>query len=478
MERGFYQEDIDHLIKQKADQYKMYPSEKVWKGIYRSLHTRRKWYWFGFVLFLSGIGYYTAQLIAPAPNKSTTNTPPSVSNNTDATASTTKKEVAAILPFGSTTKQDNNKTDRSNRTVFILNPETNNEQQALDGSAIATNTVAITELAPVFDLQTGRIKQGSAISPADIILVPANDETLPHVFSTPAIESIETQVQAERSLDRSPLAKNEEATEESRKINWLQEFAVFELAPAKPKRLNWQLSFSPTMSYRKLTGSRDANIPSQVKNVPIALNIEGDPDKLLNHKPALGFEFGSHIIYVVDKDLSVKAGLQFNYSRYDIQAYSTPEEEATISLTSVGASPPSSITTVSNLRNFGGDNVEALRNQYFQLSVPVGLELRLIGNDKLQLNIAGTLQPTYLLNRNTFLITTDYKNYTKEPSLVRRWNMNTSAEAFVSYKTGELKWQVGPQFRYQLLSTYISKYPIREHLMEYGIKIGVTKTIR
>jgi len=125
-----------------------------------------------------------------------------------------------------------------------------------------------------------------------------------------------------------------------------------------------------------------------------------------------------------------------------------------------------------------GFKVQNLRNQYFEFSLPVGLEYRLWGNDKIQLNVAGTLQPTYLLNHNTYLITTDFENYTKEPSLVRRWNLNTSAEIFLSYKTGGLKWTVGPQFRYQLLSSYVNKYPIHEYLMEYGIKIGVAKTIR
>ncbi len=31
MERGFYNDDFEQLIRQKADQYKMFPSEGVWK---------------------------------------------------------------------------------------------------------------------------------------------------------------------------------------------------------------------------------------------------------------------------------------------------------------------------------------------------------------------------------------------------------------------------------------------------------------
>jgi hypothetical protein len=101
-----------------------------------------------------------------------------------------------------------------------------------------------------------------------------------------------------------------------------------------------------------------------------------------------------------------------------------------------------------------------------------------MGNERLQLHVGGTVQPTYLLNTNSYLLTTDYTNYTKEPSLFRRWNLNGAVEAFLSYKIGGIRWQIGPEFRYQFLSSYSRQYPIRENLKEYGIKIGITKTIR
>jgi hypothetical protein len=206
------------------------------------------------------------------------------------------------------------------------------------------------------------------------------------------------------------------------------------------------------------------------------MNVASNPDKLVNHKPALGFELGSHFFYAVNKALQIRVGAQFNYSRYAIQAYgSNYTDVATIAL---NTRRDDSITNLTQIRNFGGDKSEDIQNQYFEFSMPVGLQLRVLGNDKIQIGIAGTLQPTYLINRNSYLITPDFKNYTKEPSLVRKWNMNTSAEIFIAYKTGDLKWQIGPQFRYQLFSTYVTEYPIREFLMEYGIKFGVTKTIR
>src|SRR5579871_3550519 len=55
MERDFYNNEFEELIKQKADQYKLYPSDKVWKRIYDSLHTGRRWFITGMALLITGI---------------------------------------------------------------------------------------------------------------------------------------------------------------------------------------------------------------------------------------------------------------------------------------------------------------------------------------------------------------------------------------------------------------------------------------
>lgn len=231
------------------------------------------------------------------------------------------------------------------------------------------------------------------------------------------------------------------------------------------------------MNYRKLTGGSTLFSPgSEIQSVPVALSFNGAVDQYVHHKPALGFELGSSFLYRTSKHLHFKAGIQFNYSRYNIEAFSSHPEKATIALSPYWNAD--TIVSYSSLRNMGGYAQQEIANQYFELSLPVGVEVRVFGNEKLQLNVATTIQPTYLLNRNSYLITTDYKNYTREPSLVRRWNLNAGVETYVAYNTGTVRWQLGPQFRYQLLSSYVNKYPIKEYLMEYGFKIGVSKTIR
>src|SRR5215510_12726860 len=51
MERNFNNE-FERFLKENADQHRMYPSAKVWSGVYNALHTRRKWYGLGIVLLL------------------------------------------------------------------------------------------------------------------------------------------------------------------------------------------------------------------------------------------------------------------------------------------------------------------------------------------------------------------------------------------------------------------------------------------
>ncbi len=292
-------------------------------------------------------------------------------------------------------------------------------------------------------------------------------------FASPA----ETLIGPAKSKTIFAMYRSAEAPKDNNRINWLEDHASIKLQLPKIKRVSWQLAFAPTVNYRKLTGGKNAGLNAS-QSIPLALRIDGDVNSLVDHKPALGFELGTHALFPVSKKFTLKAGVQFNYSKYDIRAYKAPVERATISLNSTTGGTANSLVSYTDIRNFGGTSEKDLKNQYYHFSAPIGFELKLLGNDNLQLNIASTVQPTYMMNKNNYLITTDYKNYTKAPSLVRRWNINAGAEAFLSYNRGGVKWQVGPQFRYQLLSSYQNVYPIKEYLMEYGIKVGITKTIR
>lgn len=486
MERGFYNDDIEQLIRQKADQYKMFPSENVWKGIYRSLHTRRKWYGLGLLLFLGGISYLASlQLMTPAtPAKKINNHAPAGKTGNTSNNNT----VVSTIPDGPVAVAARQQGSGSNTSFSAFSPRQMAlppapQDESLGSEPELPHAVVITRLpgetivdelyitSPKKPIRAGKIPETAFTVFPGQTAQPIIAEVLPEQSATATTVNEPKLPDATKASTR--LSPEEE---DKKKVNWLQEYAVYELTPPAMRRLSWQLSFSPTMNYRKLSSTNSVNDQLNIKGLPAGA-IEGKPETLVNHRPALGFEVGGRLVYALSPNVRVSAGIQFNYSRYDIQAYTTPVyEKGKIQLDVAG--PKDSLVSYTNLRNFSGDKAKDLQNQYFQLSAPIGVEVNVLGNERLQLNVAGSLQPTYLLNRNSYLITTDFKNYMRAPSLVRRWNFNAGAEIFVSYKTGDFKLQAGPQFRYQLLSSYVKEYPIREYLMEYGIKIGVTKTLR
>lgn len=456
MEKHFFDEDFEQFLKQKTDQHKLYPSDKVWKGIYQSLHTRKRWFKIGgSLLFFSALLFINYEFNSRTSAAKNTVQQTQANNPPAAASQSSKQDVAnrslqQIALAGTVVKSTLADRRRNSGSNLIAGPQTS-ELLAITGKSefeIGSDNLVNTE-------------EQQVILPGEKLPDAPDPGTSDHS------QKIHGSTLHIVNLDP-------EETPQEAEINWLQEMAAIKLTPAKRNLFNLQFYFSPTISYRKLSdGNR---IKDFTTNAPLAVSHLG-VNSFVNHKPAIGVELGSNVLFSPLKNLTFKSGLQINYSRYSIKAYNFYFEKANIALTSVGR-VADTMTSYTSIRNFNGYSPEELQNQYVQVSLPVGAELKLLGNERLQLNVAGTIQPTYLLFNDTYLLSTDYANYTKEPSLVRKWNVHTSAEAFISYYIGGMRWQAGPQFRYQTLSSFNDRYPIKEYLIEYGIKIGVSKTLK
>ena len=240
----------------------------------------------------------------------------------------------------------------------------------------------------------------------------------------------------------------------SNPFDWTIESVLNSFRPAKHKRFAFQFNFTPTISYRKLSANKAfLSSASQQANAPFSFAALYDVNSAVTHKPDIGLEFGFTSKYSLASNLRVKAGVQFNVNRYDIKAFNSQNELTTFALkTNAGVD---SVYATSSHRNFSGYKSDWLQNFYFEISVPVGIEVDVAGDDRVQFGVGGTIQPTYVLGDRAYLLSTDYKNYAEVPWLIRRWNVSAGFETFVSYSTGKMKWQVGPQVRYQLLSSFI-----------------------
>jgi hypothetical protein len=198
---------------------------------------------------------------------------------------------------------------------------------------------------------------------------------------------------------------------------------------------------------------------------------------VVNHRPGVGFELGTAMYIPISKRISIKAGLQANYNQYQIDAYSSVPEIANYGMNNLrtGTTP---ISTVSYYSNSDGYRRATLRNEHYMLSMPIGLDFRVLGNNKINFSVGSSIQPTYVFANYSYLLSTNLKNYAKAPNLNRRWNINSAVEASLNIQQGKFKWSVAPQFRYQILSSFKDKYPIRENLTDLGIKVGIIRTIQ
>jgi hypothetical protein len=577
MERNFYNDEFEELIREKTDQYKMYPSENVWRGVHGSLHTKRRWFIGSMSALIIGIIFFAGKELILQGNHSTplkkiagiapisakpVEDKEDKENNLSAalsdfkTSSSRSQRTAAQgarrpgdKAFLSTSGTEDGFTDPAStvktvdevangHTPFLTPENVHPDIQPVQPADLTTtangqtgssgnNTQTDLSAGPQTGLPTSRThtdRQDGRNSVADIGLTGSSqiaaakkrtsagkssrlftgvypftydrgitgDESSEEILSRlglPPLPASRAKMLA-ISIDRKQIEKGVpippapaiDVVETGRnEYNWLEEYAINQLIPAPKRRSRYslQLYITPSFNYRSLTtgGSYNPKTNMLNNNPPVPAQ-NGSVSDLLNERPSPGFEAGGSLLYRFSRNLTLKAGLQFNYIRYTL----TTPSAASSQIASNASNPNNafgadSASANTGVHNQGGKTPAILTNQYYQLSAPVGFEFRILGGERLQLNIAATLQPTYLLNPNSYAMSSDYTGYTKDPSLFRKWNLNGAVEAFLSYKVGGLRWQIGPEFRYQIFSTYISQYPIRENFRQYGLKIGVSRTI-
>jgi hypothetical protein len=437
MERRSTNETFEHLLRQNAEEFRMHPSPKVWKGISENLSKRKKRFYFGFISLLisSAILSYTifdfsvVKIAQP-------NTP-------------------VLVPVGNPVKDVANGTTKLNRNTASIKLAT--------GKPRVQSTSNVSLIASDANLKGSQAIEESSI-PLENSLALQRQNWIAEILSTPGANPLNNLSFNKNFFDFNSINTSIPEEENSN-------------VPVKPRskssKFGLMFFFTPTVSYRKL--SENKSYLRSVTPIGVPYNIAAlyDVNNAVTHKPNIGLEFGVTTKYSISKNIKLRGGLQFNINRYDIKAFRYVPEVATIALNN-GSMGMQSVNTVSNYRNFNGAQTDWLQNFYFQVSTPIGAEIKLHGTEKMYVGAATTIQPTYVLGDRAYLITADYKNYAQVPWLMRRGNVNTSLETFVAYSTGKVNWQVGPQVRYQLLSSFVNKYPVKENLFDFGLKVGIS----
>ena len=461
--------DFEQFLKQNADQYRMFPSENVWRGIDNALHTRRRWYGLGLalLLLLTGGGVTWVML-----------TTPSVKDQpVTATKTASSEKIKALEQPAPAIPQAAIKTPTITGPQIYSYPASSPTIETITSSYVAGTTVpnsfteANLQSAPdmIASHETHFINQLPHASAPKLLFDVNNALLLPLA----TIQVVDAPIKAE--TENTHTENNVQAADKEKVTDIYPltiESVVNSFKRNRPaKAFAFQYYIAPTISYRKLSENK-AFLRSAASSGTVPASVAyRDVNNAVTHKPDIGLEIGAAAKYPLTKALHLKAGLQFNISRYDIRAFNNPGEIATIAL-DAGAGT-NSISRETIYRNYNGSRTNWLQNLYFTASIPVGAELRFPSRKATYFAIAGTVQPTYIISDRAYLLSTDYKNYVEVPSLIRRWNFNTGFEALVGYSSGNMQWQIGPQVRYQMRSSFQDQYPLKENLFDFGLKVGV-----
>ena len=515
MERRFDMSDFERSLKDHADQFKMIPSKRVWNGIYNNLHPGSKWpsitvaILFLFTLLTIG-RFNTSTGRFTNPIKTDSNPGKDILNSQDqlqAGTSVKEQKVRNINSLKIDRKDNNNLTEKNrvdNPQMKIITDKNSSVSQ-LTSSSIEKKNVSLNsnrqQRAKVISLNIPLFNTESQnnSNKSDIPTQNASSLSSENTRSISILDLYENQ----KSLNTSLTSQEEILTKD---LSIPVSFEIFSLPPSESLFLNsiylehqiadinkdvpnqenplntqkklkknknkieWTFYVNPvlsTVSFNKKTIQPSSNNSSMV-----VLSNQA-PFKLMR-SPRLGLETGFEMSFKIDKKFNFITGFNLSYSGYNNLSNLVHPTYATLTLND-GNGGTYSKNYITHYGNGQSSGHVSLVNYTLQASVPLGVKFNIWGNEKIKIDLASLIEPSVLLKNDAFLISADGRYYVNDASLVRRTNLDGHLGSYITIIGKKIKWHIGPDFRYQLFSTYKGIYPIKEHLIDYGIRIGISK---
>ncbi len=469
-----YQDEFEQFLQDEVKQHRMYPSDHIWKNIRTELHGYKAWPALTFISLFIITALTISTLLNNHPGSGYTNAPLhhlSSVNSQGRNSIVTEKEdyihqitpgqvtAATFAGMNSSLPEENILVTRNTMIDQAATPVKSSAQP------VAYTAKTVNKLpADMSTVDPALIESSFTVEPIAAITEPAENKTVPETAA------LQTENDTHSNADE-----------------FVRDFVYVNNQPRrKNSKFGFQFYVTPSTSYRKLSDQKVKDIiqpaaaaasssPSQ--NVPLSPNLAADVNHVVRHKPAMGFEIGFAVLYNMSDRLKFKTGAQLNVRQYYIETFQSLTNDLT-SLSLINYGGIETINFYSPWNNNTGYKKTQLDNKVYQIAIPLGIQWDLIRGKHFGFSTEASVQPTLTLNNNTYLLSTDYKHYTGGGDFIRKWNINTSVGFNLSYTSGAYSWQIGPQIRYQHLPTYSNQYPIKEFLMDYGVRLGFTRQIK
>ncbi len=529
MERRFDMSDFERSLKAHADQFKLMPSKRVWNGIYNHLHPGSKW---------PSISIAIVFLITLVSIGNLNNSPKKFDKSSFEVNSIVNKKLPAgqlaanILQTNRTENNFENKSFENSADIATGFSNHLSKKTATNDKKIAGKQNQVTVKEPLLsgktkpnttklysngsihkkNLQLNKLSQLDQQTEQDLemdakgfdekissihldfskenllqlqnhllfsgIISPTkNDVILPVDFGflSETEDNAATDMVGEPSSKQTAPERLSDAgniTDLNSQNNETSTSYHLKSKTKKNKNVEWTFYAAPTIglvSFNKQRNQQDAT-----SNVSSVIILPNNPSFGLRRTAKLGFEMGAEMSYKISKKFRFITGANMSYSGYN--NVSNLIHPTFASLTFVDKySGVYSKSYVTNYGNGQSPNQIPLTNYSFETSVPIGLQYNIWSNEKIQVDAVSTVDPSVVLKKNAFVISSDGRNYINDPSLVRNVNLAGHFGTYITFSAEKIKWHIGPDVRYQLLSTYKGYYPAKEHFIDYGIRIGISR---
>lgn len=516
MEDNFIKDEFEQFLKGNADEFLMVPQRKVWYSIYNSMHPDRKWPSLAVcILILSAvlfIGISNNNSISDAARKAgaenmssiaknradernnkrsiqlsrllpeSNNSPitmPSASTNNIVAEDIAATDNSLLLSSGRLSASPENTTAAlsaidagigSNYTNAPAGSSRSNEERGVVILAAANSTAQQNHTTVAANVKATARVHTSPVQDADndmqLTIEPATVSGLAN--TTLPVAATNSNVAANEKKNIAPANTVKILTNDQRA--WIEDFAFHNQAGKSKFKRNASLSYyvTPSLGYRTII--RKSGYTPAGSLVLASRSVPSLHESLLDGA-ALNLEAGAALNYNIARNIRLKGGLQFNYTNYITNGTELGHPtQASVALMSDAPQMLRSATF-----SVDGDQ-DKFNHRSVQVSIPLGADIEITGNSKVKWYVGATAQPTFIIGGNSLVLSADEKSLITENTLRRNWNLNMGVETFISYRTRSgIMFNAGPQFRYQVLSTFKKQYAYSERPYNLGIKVGITK---
>jgi hypothetical protein len=417
-ERGYFEQ----FLQEQTESFRLYPHARVWKSIYNNYHPNRRWPAYSTLL----IFILAFLMLDHTPQK----------EQITETDNNIKAIQVAVVPV------EMNEVHINLRPVIKVVPD----------HPKATTAFLRKKLLPDFQpLQNGLTHENCD-----------EDASLLAEYEI-SVEDYYTSLESPSEISKINNIKLKPVTETKREAATTS--VNVNTASANQETFSYQIYATPSYGYRTF----GMNQNPEKNAADLNNNINRTDDKMYanknEHYSTWNLEAGGALLWSINSMIRLKAGMQLNYSNYSMNENSNAENSA-------------GNMSMASTASFINDNQNQFISSTYQISMPMGTEFELTGNKTLQWYAGATIQPSYLFGNSGINVHSDMNALLQDPNILRRWNVNTSLETYMSYKLKNgLTINAGPQFRYQLLSSFDRSFLYTEKLYNLGVKLGVSKSL-